>query len=63
LNKSSIQKINDCAYFIFDLPFYLGTIITYNHTLANQTICDYRDIPFKEVIEEKPQEEIPEEIK
>lgn len=59
--KSSIKKINDHAYFIIDLPSYLGTIITYDHTIANQTICQQSNNPHEEVIEEIPQKENQEE--
>lgn len=60
--KSSIKKINDHAYFIIDLPSYLGTINTYDHTIANQTICHHGDIS-EEVIEEASPEDNQEEIK
>lgn len=58
--KSSIKKINDHAYFIIDLPSYLRTINTYDHTIANQTICHHGDMS-EEVIEEIPQKENQEE--
>jgi len=59
LLKSSIQKINNSAYFIIDLPSYLGTIIGYDHTLATQTICSMGNINLEIRTEEVSQEELP----
>lgn len=61
--KSSIRKINEDAYFIIDLPSYLGTIITYDHTIANQTICRFGDIFPEEIIEETVIDEAPQDNK
>lgn len=57
MNKSSIQKIKEDAYFIIDLPSYVGTIITYDHILANQTICGHEDISYEDIVKEVPQKE------
>lgn len=61
MNRSSIQKINNNAYFLIDLPSYLGTIITYDHTLANQTIYSDYDIHINEEFLGKSPDKIPEE--
>ena len=62
LLKNTIQKVNDNAYFIIDLPSFIGTIVTYDHTIANQTICHHGNIS-EEVIEEASPEDNQKEIK
>jgi len=45
MSNKNIEKLNDNAYFVLDLPSNMNTLISYNHTLANQTIsCSYEKV-------------------
>ena len=51
---AKVEKVGESAYFVVDFGNYCGTVVSYNPTLARQTVV-YSPSP-GEVIEEEPRE-------
>ena len=52
--EHKVEKVGESAYFVVDFGNYCGTVVSYNPTLARQTVV-YSPSP-GEVIEEEPGE-------
>jgi hypothetical protein len=52
--RTRIEKISEGAYFIFEPSSFNGSIVPYDHIVANQTILSDGSAPFG-VSQEDPQ--------